>query len=141
MRRVSRAAERVIDHLTAGLDATGQSAKFDNANGAFMAVHVEHVGTLGNLGPLFSVAHYYEQAGDLMRDPEMVFLRGADGSYYPTSFRQDCIAGGERFSVRLDDAGRVLVAAREQADQARFASTWMRNIEVQQELAGVEWPA
>jgi hypothetical protein len=35
-----------------------------------------------------SVAHYYEQRGDLMRDPEVVFSLG-DGEWTPFEFRQD----------------------------------------------------
>ena len=35
-----------------------------------------------------SVAHYYEQRGDLMRDPEIVFSL-ADGEWTPFEFRQD----------------------------------------------------
>jgi len=132
MKPVRRSAARVLDRLIAGLDAVGQAVKFDNAPGVFMAVHVERIGSLGDLGPLFSIAHYFEQNGDLMRDPEMIFLRGTDGSYYPTYFRQDGIACAERFSVRLGDDGCLLVMTREQADEARFASIWMANIKAQQ---------
>ena len=53
-----------------------------------MAVSIEIIGRSG-LGPLISVAHYYEQNSDLMRDPDVVFLIGADQHVYPVSFRQD----------------------------------------------------
>jgi len=39
-----------------------------------MAVHVEHIGSC-ELGPMFSVAHYYERNRDLIKDPDMVFIR------------------------------------------------------------------
>lgn len=130
MKAVSRAAARVLDRLTTGLDADGQATRIDNAPGSFMRVCVERIGSLGDMGPLFSIAHYHEQLGDLMADPEMIFLRGADGGYYPTYYKQDGL-GVERESVRVD-GGRVLVNQREQADQARFADGWMSSIEQQQ---------
>lgn len=131
MKRVSKAAAQVLDRLTEGLANWGDHRKVDNAPGAFVPVSVENVGNLGNIGPLFSVTHYVEQQGDLMRDPEMIFLRGGDGSYYPTYYRNDFV-GAERFSVREDENGQIRVAPREQADQAVFAGTWMRNIKEQQ---------
>ena len=39
--------------------------------------------------PTVSVAHYYTQNGDLMRDPEMVFEVGPDGAFHPVSYQQD----------------------------------------------------
>ena len=39
----------------------------------FMRLVIEHVGTGPRGGQLVSVAHYGEQNGDLMRDPEIVF--------------------------------------------------------------------
>lgn len=130
MKHVNKIAARVLDALTVGLREAGDSTKFDAAPGAFMAVHVENIGDLDNLGPQFSVCHYYEQNGDLMRDPEMIFLRGADRNYYPVYFRQDGL-GVERFSVRREN-GQTMVLVREQADEAVFAGTWMRNIKAQQ---------
>jgi hypothetical protein len=56
-----------------------------------MAVIVEEVGgaEIGEIiGTLYSVAHYYQQHDDLMRDPEMVFFKGPDGRYYPIMYQQ-----------------------------------------------------
>ena len=39
-----------------------------------------------SIGPLFSVAHYFEQNGDLVPDPDVVFVRAADG-WAPVSFQ------------------------------------------------------
>ena len=83
--------------------------------GSFMAVSVEIIGRSG-LGPLVSVAHYYEQNGDLMRDPDVVFLIGADRHVYPISFRQDNLGINLEsayvedgvWKVRREDASRPL---------------------------------
>lgn len=87
MIHVNKQAKSVLDKLTQGLDEPGANKVIDNAPGAFMAVHVEHTGDC-HLGPMFSVAHYYEQNGDLMKDPDMVFIC-AQGEYYPIEFQQD----------------------------------------------------
>lgn len=36
-----------------------------------------------------SVAHYYRQRGDLMRDPEIVFRIQEDGTWMPILYRND----------------------------------------------------
>ena len=44
-----------------------------NNNPAYMPVVVEKVGRLPGYGEIISIAHYEEQNGDLMADPEMEF--------------------------------------------------------------------
>ena len=51
-------------------------------------VVVEKVGNLKGYGEIISIAHYGEQNGDLMADPEMTFTIVV-GEYYPISFRND----------------------------------------------------
>lgn len=130
MKHLDRMAESVLSVLVEGLCKVGDHKKVDNAAGAFMAVSVEWIDTC-DMGPLFSVSHYYEQNGDLMRDPEMVFLRGLAGHFYPTYFRQDGGLGYEQESVNLQ---RGTFNAAAQADQAQFANSWMVNIRDQQAL-------
>lgn len=36
-----------------------------------------------------SVAHYYQQRGDLMRDPEIVYQVNENGEWTPIEYRQD----------------------------------------------------
>jgi len=130
MKAINKAATKVMDKLTAGLNEAGDHARFDNGGSGIMATVVEHIGTC-SLGPVFSVAHYYTQNGDAMRDPEMEFIRGYDGRYFPRCFLMDPAA--EQRSVEIVD-GKVRFAPRLQKDQAVFAGTWMRNIKEQQGL-------
>jgi len=65
MIKVNKQAKCVLDKLTQDLNEPGDHREIDNAPGAFMSVHVEHIGSC-SLGPMFSVAHYYEQNGDLI---------------------------------------------------------------------------
>ena len=90
MQKLGKQAARVMDQLVQGLKEPGDHKTIDNTQGVFMSVHVENIGSC-DLGPMFSVAHYYEQNGDLMKDPDMVFVRSKD-DYYPIEFQQDNLA-------------------------------------------------
>lgn len=124
---VSAHAAAVLDELTGDL-AVGHSRKLDRGAG-FMPVHVECLQET-SLGPLFSVAHYFESNGDLVADPDVVFLRRPDG-WAPIAY-QDSLAHRVVACVRED--GRVEVDERGQRELVRFANHWMRNVAEQQEL-------
>ena len=130
MKAVGKLAEQVLRTLVAGLRDGNDYRKVDNCGGAFMPVSIELIGNC-RLGDLFSVAHYYEQNGDLMRDPEMVFLRDSAGRFFPTYFRQDGGLGFEQESADVEK-GTFLLAV--QAEHASFADMWMKNIREQQHL-------
>ena len=132
MRAINARAKKIMDILTAKCEHLGDHDKF-HTEGPFMGVSVEYIDNC-NLGPMFSIAHYYEQNGDMMRDPEMCFIRSSgDGEYYPYYYRQDGL-GIEREPVRMNEKGSITgIQKVEQDKQARFAGTWMRNIKSQQE--------
>lgn len=133
MRKVNREAKRVLDKLTADLKdkPPGNAVKFDR--GTYMAVHVESLADVEE-GRIYSVAHYYEQNGDMMRDPDMTFLHSSiDGNYYPASFRQDGGLPIDQESIVWRD-GVMGFCARLQRHHAVFAGQWMDNIRQQQHL-------
>jgi hypothetical protein len=122
--------------LHGGLDAlTSAPIRIDPPSEGLMRLCIELVGTGPNGNPLVSVAHYYEQNGDLVADPEMTFEVVPDdgpkgwrsGSWSPVTFEMPGM-GVYRRAVWRDDAGRVWVDRRERADQAAFARMWGRNI-------------
>jgi hypothetical protein len=132
MQHLNDKATAIFRKLTDGLRKVGDHRKWDNANGTFMAACVEIIGRTG-LGPLVSVAHYYEQNGDLMRDPDVVFVIGADQHVYPISYRQDGL-GIDQEAAYMED-GQWKVKAKMQADICDFCNdTWFPNINEQQEL-------
>ena len=140
MKKLNPTACRILDRLTQGLTRPGHHRKIDNAPGFFMAAHVERIGECRQ-GPLFSVAHYYEQNGDLMKDPDMVFIRGQDGDYYPIEFQQDNI-GFYGCAVKFDEHGEIThYHPAEQAEMAGFANHWMLNLLIQQQLKLEQDPA
>lgn len=121
-----------MDRLTAGLDRENSHTRIDNnkPDSGIMPVVVEWVGDC-EIGNVFSIAHYYEQNGDLMADPEMTFLRAADGRYYPMSFKMDGL-GVYREGVVWEDGEPRYTNTREQRDEAIFSGEWMQNIKWQQ---------
>ena len=131
MKPINKAAQKTFDKLTAGLDVFG-SRKIENSK-TFMAVSVEHLQDT-DLGPIFSISHYYEQNGDLMADPDMTFLQSStDGRVYPLSFRQDGGIPINQESVTLTEDGTSFTyRPRMQRDHATFAGQWMANIKQQQ---------
>ena len=133
MKAVNQQAEETLNILTAGLEQIGDNKNVDNAPGVFMSVTVEIIWK-SQAKMQISVAHYYEQNGDLMRDPEMVFLK-RDGKYYPFYFRMDGVYGREEESVVFDDTGDICkVRYPLQKQHAIFAGNWMENIKEQQNL-------
>ena len=133
MRPINLKAQKIMDRLTAGIDRENSHTRIDNnkPDSAIMAVVVEHVGSC-KLGEVFSVAHYYEQNGDLMADPEMTFLKAtASGKYFPMSIKMDGL-GIYREGVVWEDGEPRYINTREQRDEAIFSGTWMQNIKWQQ---------
>lgn len=130
MKAIGPKAKHVMDVLTELCTHLGDHYKYHTE--PFMDVVVEYIGNC-NLGAMFSVAHYYEQNGDLMRDPEMCFIRGKDGEYYPYYYRLDGL-GIEEDVMQMNDKGELTCKnATQQKGQANFAESWMRNIKQQQE--------
>ncbi len=135
MRHINQDAKKIMDKLIEGLTQDNSHKRIDNSKGSFMAVHVEYLHEVPVYGSLFSVAHYYEQNGDMMRDPDMEFLKAHDGNYYPAFFRQDGIPNGEKEVFIYDDQGNIKqFKPRLMNDLKNFANMWMENINVQQGL-------
>lgn len=126
---------KVVDEIIkqrGGFDsliAQGKAIKV--LNPPYMALCIEHIGTGPHGLPMISVAHYGEQNGDAMRDPDMVFEVGGDlVGWSPVSFRNDYL-GLEQEAAWKDAHGRVLIRPKLVADLKRFAATWDRNLRQQ----------
>ena len=93
----------------------------------FMPLVIEAIGPGPRGLPMVSVAHYYTQNGDAMRNPEMTFEVAAGGGFLPVSFQQDNL-GIYQEAVLQDEAGKVLVRPRLVKQLASFARQWDRNL-------------
>jgi hypothetical protein len=96
-----------------------------------MDLHIEYVGKGPRGGGLVSVAHYYEQNGDMMRDPDMVFEVDDKMEFWsPISYRQDGL-GVYQEAVSQDEIGQVFLNPRLIKELSAFAKTWDRNLKEQ----------
>lgn len=127
MKPISKAAQKFLDTLVAGLEP-GSSKKIDNAPGEYMALCVERL-----TEDRFSLAHYFEQNGDLVPDPDMELWRAPNGRVYPVNITQS-FGGFRRVLTFGDDGKPASFSPRGQRELASFAALWFRNIKLQQRL-------
>jgi hypothetical protein len=126
--RSMRTVSRIID-ICGGLGRLADNPiRLDGPPG-FMRLVVEYLGVGPRGLPLVSVAHYYEQNGDLMADPEMTF-EVAGPEWQPLTFRQDGM-GVYREAVYQGEDGRTMVRPRLLEDLRQFARIWDDNIATQ----------
>ena len=90
--------------------------------------------TLGKLTAMdYSLCHYSEQNGDLMRDPEMCFLvlTDSEGEWhvYGHYYRNDLAFGYESESILFEETPKV--KRKMQKDQMDFARIWINNLKEQ----------
>ena len=101
-------------------------------NAPYMTLVIEATRELGPMGlPVLSVAHYGEQNGDLMRDPEMCFEIGSgdESLLDPFYFRNDYL-GVEQWSRNLVRGQYVALTALYEQHK-RFAIEWDNNLRLQ----------
>jgi len=125
---INKVARKILLKILGAMG--GKSKKFD-ADGGFMPLSVEVIGQT-KMGREISLAHYYEQNGDLMADPEMIFLE-KHGEFYAAYYKQDGL-GLQKYSIKYDSEKMIGWNRILQKDQTQFANMWLKNIKYQQEL-------
>lgn len=99
----------------------------------------ENIITIFGKGTLYSLCHYYEQNGDLMRDPEMCFivvdnrLEKKDFNavgIYPQMYRLDSL-GLDEESIAIENGAIASYIKIWQKGQCSFANVWLKNIREQ----------
>ncbi|PVD52187.1 hypothetical protein DC498_10710 [Terrimonas sp.] len=99
----------------------------------------EDIQTPYGKGTLYSLCHYYEQNGDLMRDPEMCFLvvdnRKEETDFdfigiYAQMYQQDNLGLYEE-SIRIDSGKLTSYIKVWQSGHCQFANQWLKNISQQ----------
>jgi hypothetical protein len=101
-------------------------------NPPYMALVIEATPEPGPRGLLsISVAHYGEQNGDLMRDPEMCFeLDTTEGAHLSTFYFRNDYLGVEQWSRFLRD-GKLCINAELYRQHEEFARMWDNNLRAQ----------
>lgn len=108
----------------------GLSLRIDNP--PYMPLCIEATDESGPCGlPCLSVAHYGEQNGDLMRDPEMMFELGLAGGAHlnPFYWRNDYVAV-EQWSRFIAD-GQYAYHTALHRQHEEFAKLWDKNLRLQ----------
>ena len=104
-------------------------------NPPWMTLVIEHIGVGPRGLPMLSVAHYYEQSGDAMRDPDVeaeIATDGLDGwRFLPVSYRQDGLGLLQTAVWQNDETGQVLLKPVLVEDLNGFLRTWNRNLSEQ----------
>lgn len=135
MKILNKQSTAILNKLFDLAKANKGNIKLDNSKGDFMPLVVEILEEVENRAKV-SLAHYYEQNGDLMADPEMCFLIKKDKlgcMVVPYYYKQDNL-GIERESVRFENGECKGYYPKMQADQTQFANIWMKNIKCQQKI-------
>lgn len=118
-------------HLDQLLD--GHSAVRITVSG-YMPLSVEEIGIDGEGHRLVSLCHYGEQNGDLMRDPDIVFMfqDTPSGSIAESvSFKNDYL-GLDQEVYRYDDTGtRTHLDTTLKSQLREFAQIWLANLNEQ----------
>ncbi len=134
LRKLNKEATETFMTLICGLSEPGACTTFDKhdylpkRSGGIMSVHVDCIGK-----DRYSVAHYFEQNGDLMSDPQMTFWV-CDGKVYPCSYTLHSM-GLFQNSIHFDENEKPKSFRKgQQHSQAEFVNGWMENIKDQQEL-------
>ena len=121
-----RNIQKIIESRGHKLDGSEAFFAISIKNKPYMRLAIEGIGCSPDGRQLVSVAHYYEQGGDLMRDPEMTFLVALEG-WLPVTFQQD---GGMPLyqEAIIFDGSRVLTRPKLFRQLKSFARTWNKNI-------------
>lgn len=140
MKKINQTATQIFCRL---LEKMGTGTYLKLTASEFMPLVLEQIGeeisTPFDKGKLYSLAHYYEQNGDAMRDPEMVFIvvdNRTDAKdfqmigIYPQMFQQDNLGLHEE-SICIEDNKVTTYKPTWQAGHVTFANQWLQNIRQQ----------
>jgi len=128
MRALDKKATAILNLISDGI-ASGEMNKIERSI-TFEPVVVENIGNTNSGSELISVAHYYKQNGDLVPDPEMVFIKQED-KIYAVYFRNSLM---EQFAVKPNYYQYSAVNTKLQSSITTFANYWLNEILDQQNL-------
>ncbi|MGE4537595.1 MAG: hypothetical protein AB7D37_10985 [Desulfovibrio sp.] len=115
-----------IDKLTGGIEAFMAGKGYLKLKaGGFMDLVIERIGT-----DEISLAHYYEQNGDLVADPEMtVRVRPQHGVAEALTFSMPAAGFYQEIYFKKGEKTYVCLTARR--EQNAFLDTWLMNLKHQ----------
>lgn len=126
MKSLSKSAIETFNKLAAMAENDEGSFKLNNSS-CYMPLSIEKVED-----NIISLAHYGEQNGDLIADPEMTFLI-KDGSVFPMTFRNDYV-GVNWEHIWIEEDGTIKFEKNGLDGAIEFSEIWLNNIKEQQNL-------
>ncbi len=124
MHSINEKSKMIMEVLIAQMD--DGYLKLDNASGTFMPLVMEKVTDEPGFTAVYSLAHYGEQNGDLMADPEITFGE-SEHEFYPLSFRNDYVGVYQEVIAEQ-------VNLKRQKELAEFTAIWLMEIVEQQSI-------
>ena len=116
----------ILERVTQGLAEPGEEGsarkiKDPTGSDVFLPLSVERIGD-----DRFSLAHYFEQMGDLVPDPDIEFIREG-GEWYPAAV--SLAIGKYRVAIEETEDGELKIRRGEYSGLVELAKTMLKNIE------------
>jgi len=121
---------RMIQPFLTATDASPErSRRF--LSGGYMPLSVENLGYTFHGGKVYSITHYGQQNGDMMRDPDMtISVDHKAGTVDPLTYQNDYM--GLYQEVYITDGPREKYRPGLRTELDRFLWQWLKNIQEQQ---------
>lgn len=118
-----------IEKMVGGFDnLSTDGARMKLKSGGFMDLSVERLRTVKG-GFIIAMAHYFEQNGDLVADPDMeIYISETFKAAYAMPIQHS--TGHYSVKMKFQD-GQFLKAPRVQKDIQSFLGQWLRNLKAQ----------
>lgn len=128
VKQLNKNATKIFNKIVKMMNDEGY-IKINNSEGIFMPLSAEKIDKASD-GELISFAHYFEQNGDLVQDPEMIFLVLNEDMIFPVSIQHSF---GRLIEGIVFENGELKgVYPNQQEDMTSFANMWLKNIKEQQ---------
>lgn len=128
VKQLNKNATKIFNKIVKMMNDEGY-IKINNSEGIFMPLSAEKIDKVSH-GELISFAHYFEQNGDLVQDPEMIFLVLNEDMIFPVSIQHSF---GRLIEGIVFENGELKgVYPNQQEDMTSFANMWLKNIKEQQ---------
>jgi hypothetical protein len=113
-----------------GFDKVLERGGLKAVSEGFMPLVVEVLDHVQGLGYMVSVCHYGRQNGDMMRDPDMVFIVTEKNSWFPLNWQNDYICKYTE-AAELKNGEFKIKDRKAFADLKSFSMHWDANLYMQ----------
>ena len=127
MKPMSARDAKILDKIFKGMES--ETSKRISNSKVYIPLSVERL-----YDNRYSMAHYVEQFGDLLPDPDIELYRDKSGNWYPVAIQQ-IMGNYTRAITNFDDDGEPTMFNYAEYNELRdFLSMWLKNLKEQQGL-------